>query len=264
MAKPSIFSRDYERQMRKRRKKIAGISVVISLIIGIILLKLTFNNINGEAIRNRVQAWVDSDRPENNSVSPAKLNEEIEVATPEKEPEEELKIMELKVNDNSVIKVEYEEVNGKEVFKGIKENPNNIYYDINPGKNIILTIDENQNMKIFNINKKEAVVNKDKYIAPNGEAFIKDNILTTYKDYIWNSSAKFINDTTIAYLSNMPYFGYDLNQYIWILNLNDNTHNTIWSSKAKEIKLNNIKEKGLEITIDGNAKYINQNGEILN
>lgn len=263
MGKPSIFSRDYERKMRKRRKRIASISIIISLIVGIILLKLISNNVNGEAIRNRVQAWIDSDRPEVNT-SQENLNEETEIVTPEKEPEEELKIMELKVNDNSVIKVEYEEVEGKNVFKEVKENLNNIYYDINPGRNIILTIDEKQNMKIFNIDKKEAVVNKDKYIAPTGEAFIKDNVLETYKDYIWNGSAKFINDTTIAYVSNMPYFGYGLNQYTWILNLDDNTHKTIWSSKANEIKLNKISEKGLEITIDGNDKYINPNGEIFN
>lgn len=249
--------------MRERRKKIAIISIIISLIVGLLLLKLISRNINSEAIRNKVQAWVDSDRPGNN-VNQENLNEEIEIVTQEEEPKEEVKIMELKVNDTSVLKVEYEQIEGKDVFKEVKENPNNIYYDINPNKNIILTIDEKQNMKIFNIDKKESVVNKDKYVAPTGEAFIKENVLATYKDYIWNGSAKFINDTTIAYVSNMPYFGYDLNQYIWILNLNDNNHKTVWASKAKEIKLNMIKEKGLEVTMDGNAKYINQNGEIFN
>lgn len=263
MGKPSIFSRDYDRKMKERRKKIGIISIIISLIVGILLLKLVSNNVNNEAIRNRIQAWVDSDRPESNTIQD-NTNDKVEVITPEKEPEEEIKIMELKIDDNIVIKVEYEQVDGKDVFKEVKENKNNIYYDINPEKNIILTIDEKQNMKIFNIDKKEEVVNKDKYIAPTGEAFIKDNVLETYKDYIWNGSAKFIDNTTIAYISNMPYFGYGLNQYIWILNLNDNSHKTIWSSKATEIKLNTIKENGLEITIDGNAKYINQNGEIFN
>lgn len=263
MGKPSIFSRDYEQKMRKRRKKIALISIIISLVIGVLLLKLISNNINGEAIRNRVQAWVDSDRPDNNTTQ-EELNEEIDIVIPEKEPEKEMKIMELKIDDNSIIKVEYEQLEGKDIFKEVKENQSNIYYDINPSKNIILTIDEKQNMKIFSTDKKESVVHKDKYVAPTGEAFIKENVLTTYKDYIWNGSAKFINDTTIAYISNVPYFGYDLNQYIWILNLSDNSHKTIWSSKGKEIKLNTIKENGLEITIDGNAKYINENGEIFN
>ncbi|WP_300382026.1 hypothetical protein [Clostridium sp.] len=263
MGKPSIFSRDYEQKMRKRRKKIALISIIISLVIGVLLLKLISNNINGEAIRNRVQAWVDSDRPDNNTTQ-EELNEEIDIVIPEKEPEKEMKIMELKIDDNSIIKVEYEQLEGKDIFKEVKENQSNIYYDINPSKNIILTIDEKQNMKIFSTDKKESVVHKDKYVAPTGEAFIKENVLTTYKDYIWNGSAKFINDTTIAYISNVPYFGYDLNQYIWILNLSDNSHKTIWSSKGKEIKLNTIKENGLEVTIDGNAKYINENGEIFN
>lgn len=249
--------------MRERRKKIAIVSIMISLIIGLFLLKLISRNINSEAIRNKVQAWVDSDRPENN-LNQENLNKEIPIVTQEEEPKEEIKIIELKINDTSVLKVEYEQIEGKDVFKEVKENPNNIYYDINPNKNIILTIDEKQNMKIFNIDKKESVVNKDKYVAPTGEAFLKENVLATYKDYIWNGNAKFVDDTTIAYVSNMPYFGYGLNQYIWILNLNDNSHKTIWASKAKEIKLNTVKEKGLEVTMDGNAKYINKNGEIFN
>lgn len=262
MGKPSIFSRDYERQMRKRRRRIASISIIVFLIIGIFILKVVYKNINTEAIRNRVQAWIDSDRPKD-YVSQEEINEEVENSIQEEE-KDEVKIMELKVNDNSVIKVEYEQVDGKEIFKEVKENSNNIYYDINPGKNIILTIDENQNMKIFNINKKEATVNKDNYVAPNGEVFTKDNVLEIYTDYMWNKNAKFINDTTIAYVSNVPYFGYGLDQYIWILNLNDNNHKTIWASKAKEIKLNEVKENGLRITIDGNDKYINENGEIFN
>lgn len=263
MGKPSIFSRDYERKMKERRKKVAIISIIISLIVGLLLLKLISRNIDGEAIRNKVQAWVDSDRPENN-LNQENVNKEIPIVTQEEEPKEEIKVIELKINDTSVLKVEYEQIEGRDVFKEVKENPNNIYYDINPNKNIILTIDEKQNMKAFNIDKKESVINKDKYVSPTGEAFIKENVLATYKDYIWNGNAKFINDTTIAYVSNMPYFGYGLNQYIWILNLNDNSHKTIWASKAKEIKLNTIKEKGLEVTIDGNARYINQNGEIFN
>ena len=61
MRKPSIFSRDYERQMRKRRKRIAIISILGVLIIGLLFLKIAMNSINMDTLRNKVQNWIDED-----------------------------------------------------------------------------------------------------------------------------------------------------------------------------------------------------------
>lgn len=119
-------------------------------------------------------------------------------------------------------------------------------------------------MKIFNSNKKESNITKDKYTAPNGEVFNKDSVIKTYEGYLWNVEARFITDTKVAYISNVPYFGYDLNKYIWVIDLNNNTHSTLWNSKGKEIKFGDLKEKGLEVVIDGNVKYVNQNSDLVN
>ena len=172
--------------------------------------------------------------------------------------------MEFKINENSILKAEYEEIDGTIKFKGVKEVPSNIYYKINQAKNLILIIDENQNMKLFNSNKKESNITKDKYTAPNGEIFNKDSVLQTYEGYLWNVEARFVTDTKVAYISNVPYFGYDLNKYIWVIDLNNNTHSTLWNSKGKEIKFGDLKEKGLEVVIDGNVKYVNQNSDLVN
>ena len=266
MRKPSIFSRDYERLMRKRRKRIAIISILGVLVIGILFLKMAMNSINMETLRSKVQSWIDEDNEEiqdntNNTNEENKQEETVQEETP-KEPE--IKTMDLIVREGIILKAEYEESNGVVKFKGIKDAPSNIYYTLNQDKNLILTIDENQDMKIFNVNTKEANITKDKYVAPNGEVFNKSSVLQTYNGYLWNVEAKFITNTKVAYISNVPYFGYDLNKYIWVVDLNDNSHKTLWNSKGKEIKLGEIKEKGLEVTIDGNVKYINSNGELIN
>lgn len=265
MRKPSIFSRDYERQMRKRRKRIAIISILGVLIVGILFLKIAMNSINMETLRNKVQSWIDEDNEDiqddtNNTNEENKQEETVEEAP--KEPES--KTMDLIVREGIILKAEYEENNGVIKFKGIKDVPSNIYYTLNQDKNLILTIDENQDMKIFNVNTKEASITKDKYVAPNGEIFNKSSVLQTYNGYLWNVEAKFISNTKVAYISNVPYFGYDLNKYIWVIDLNDNSHKTLWNSKGKEIKFGEIKEKGLEVTVDGNVKYINSNGELIN
>ncbi|GAA0084313.1 hypothetical protein UT300007_07520 [Clostridium sp. CTA-7] len=266
MRKPSIFSRDYERKMRKRRRRIAIILVVIFLVVGLLFMRIAMSSINMDTLRNKVQMWIDEDKiseDKNNTTDNLNNSENTEVVeeTP-KEPE--IKLIELKVNDNAILKVEYEEINGELKFKEVKDVPNNIYYSISQSKKLILTIDEKQNMKLFDINKKETTLTKDKYIAPNGEAFNKDSVLETYKGYLWNVEGKFITDTKIAYVSNVPYFGYDLNKYIWVIDLNNNSHTTLWNSKGKELKFGDFKDKGLEVKIDGNVKYISPNGELIN
>ena len=266
MRKPSIFSRDYERKMRQRRRRIALISMFIFIVIGAIFLKVTISNINMQELRNNLQSWIDSgtennnkDIVENNELEETKEQEVIE--TP-KEPE--VKTKDLKVSEGVLLKAEYEEVNGELKFKGIQELPDKFQYDINPSKNMIVLIDDNQNMKLFNIDGNEASITKDSYTAPNGEVFNKDSVLSIYQGYLWNAEAKFITDTKIAYISNVPYFGYDLNKYIWIVDLNNNTHTTLWNSKAKDIKFGDLEEKGLKLSIDGSEKFLDSNGNLIN
>lgn len=94
MRKPSIFSRDYERKMKKRRRRIAAISVVGILLIGILFMKIAAGNINTDRFKNKLQMWIaedesldnideDFDNLENNE------NKEVIEETP-KEPESQI------------------------------------------------------------------------------------------------------------------------------------------------------------------------------
>ena len=249
--------------MRKRKRRIIVLSIIGVFIVGLLFMKLAMNNVNMEALKAKVQNWIDEDEYSNND------NEEINneapndvIEEPPKEPE--AKTIDIKLKEGVTLKAEYEEIEGKVKFKGIKDIPSNIYYSINQAKNLILTIDESQDMKVFNVDGKEGNITKDKYVAPNGEVFNKASVLQTYSGYIWNVEAKFITDSKVAYISNLPYFGTGLNKYIWVVDLNDNSHKTLWNSKGTDIKLGEVKEKGLEVTIDGNVKYVNPNGDLTN
>ncbi|GAB6169431.1 hypothetical protein JCM1393_18910 [Clostridium carnis] len=259
MRKPSIFSRDYERKMRKRRRIITTIFIVTFFTLGFTAAVLTAKNFDFTNIKAKVQQWVDK----------GKIEEEKEKPIEEKELEEkivepEVKILELKVNNSKVLKIEYEDKNGEAILKEVKELPDGIYYSISNNKKSVVTIDESQNIKVFNNKGEEKVLTKDSYTSPKGETFKKDIILETYKGYYWNKEAKFINDNKIAYISNVPYFGYDLNKYIWVIDISSNTHTTLWGSKGKDVKLGEVKEKGLEVLIDGNVKYVNNDGDLIN
>lgn len=264
MGKPSVFSRDYERKMRQRRRRRFTFSVLGIVIILLVYMKINISDISINNFKNKIQAWIDEDDFKKGEVLVDNPSEEGEVDTIiEDTKQPKIKTMEIKINDATTLQMEYEEINGQNKFKEIKDAPSNVYYSINENKNLILTIDEKQDMKIFSIDGKENSITKDTYVAPNGEVFNKEQVLQIYNSYLWNVEARFISDTRIAYISNVPYFGYDLNKYIWIVDLNDNNHLTLWNSKGKEIKFGGLKEKGLEVIIDGNVKYVNINGELI-
>ena len=266
MRKPSIFSRDYERKVRKRKRIIFTISILVFLLISIIGLKLTREAFDFTYVRGKIQRWIDEDNVNGDIAEETTEGEEVEntPVVPEEPVAPSVKIIDLKVNDEKILKIEYEEVDGKIKFKEAKEVPEGIEYDISPSKELVVVTDNNENIKVINTKGEETNITKESYIAPNGEVFKKDVVKTTYKDYLWHKNTKFINDNKIVYKTNMPYFGYGLDEYLWIVDINSKTEITLWQSKGKSITIGEIKEKGLEVTIDGNIKYINNDNKLVN
>ena len=262
MRKPSIFSKDYERKIRKRRRRIVIFSIVCVLILSVVLIKFTRKTVDFTNVRAGIQKWIDEDTQNSNIVEEIPQTVQPEVPIVQIVPE--AKLMDFKVSDGKILKVEYEEVNGKIQLKTVKDIPAGIEYNISPSKELILVLDEKQNMQTMNTKGEVKNITKTSYKAPNGEVFNKDTVQTTYKDYLWHKTPKFINNEKIVYKTNMPYFGIDINQYLWVVNIDGNNESTLWQSKAKNITIGEIKEKGLEVIIDGNIKYINNDNNLIN
>lgn len=260
MRKPSIFSRDYEMKMRKRRKRIIVLSVMSFFLLGFTAATITAKSFDFTNIRTKMQMWIDNDK----MVQSVNVEQEEETEKIEEVKVPERKTIDIKINEQKIMKVEYEESTSGIKFKEVKDVPTDIYYSINNNKNLIIIIDEKQNLKMFNVKGEEQNLTKVSYITKDGEVFSKDTIISLYPGYLWHNSARFLSDNKIAYISNVPYFGTDLNQYVWIVNVEDKATETLWSSKGKNIKFGEYKDKGLEVNIDGNIKYINSNGELVN
>lgn len=260
MRKPSIFSRDYEKQIRKRKRVIIIISIIALLLVGMVTVKFTAKAFDFTGIKAKIQQWIDGDTSDNNIIEDVPNLEPI----PEVPIETVAKTMDLKVDGSRILKMEYEDVNGVIKFKDAKDVPSGIEYDISPSKELVLITDDKQNIKVFNTKGEENNVTKDSYIAPNGEVFKKEVVQSTYQDYLWHKNAKFVNDKKIVYKTNMPYFGYGLSQYLWIIDLENKSETTLWQSKGNDIIIGEINEKGLEVTIDGNVKYINNDNNLVN
>lgn len=263
MRKPSIFSRDYERKIRKRKRIITTISILAFLLVSVGVVKFTTKTFDFTDVKAKIQKWIDSDTSNTNIVQEVP-NIESAPEVPVEPIVPEVKIMDLKVSEGKILKVEYEEVEGVIKFKDAKEIPQGIEYNISPSKELVVVADDKQNIKVINTKGEEKNITKDSYVSPKGEVFKKDIVQSTYKDYLWHKSAKFINDKKIVYKTNMPYFGNDLNQYLWIVDIDGKNETTLWQSKGKDVTIGELKEKGIEITIDGNVKYINNDNNLVN
>ena len=262
MKKPSIFSKDYEKIMRKRKRKKIFISILSVCIVGIIVTQ--FANYDFSKVKDRLQAWIDEDSvnyEEEIVVSDDIVNEEKEEEPiVEEKPVE--KYLDVTISEQP-ISFKLKEENSEVLIESVKEIPENYYINIgNNGKDAVV-LDSKQNINIVYGNGEIKNVTLPEYIGPDGEKYIKDERINLYQGYIWHSTPIQISENKIVYITNIPYFGYNLNKYISVIDITNNIHSTIWTSKAKEITFGTVNEKGLEVNIDGNIRYINSNGELI-
>lgn len=264
MAKPSIFSRDYEKKMKSRRRKTILFIFVIVVAIISIFLKVNMEDTDFSEVKANIQAWIDSDKPKeevaDTTKDEKKENTEIEkevVKVPEKT------YIDLNLGTGVILKAEYSETNGEKKFVTI-EGATGIEFAISPLAKQILITDKNQDLKLFSIDGVMKDVTKKSYVSQDGMVFPKEDILKNTPIYLWHSQARFIDETRIVYVSQMPYFGdAAVNKYVWIYDTVNLKENAIWNLSAPDTKLGVIDPvKGIEATINGVKYYINGDGVV--
>lgn len=265
MAKPSIFSKDYEKRMKRRRLKIAGIIVLIAVVSLGLFYKFKLKDMDFNQIVYSLQAWVNSDNnaPANESQKPA----ETQKPQPEKEKPTEIEVKEENISfnllDNEKVDFKVDVENGNKTFKGLVNE--GYQYDISPNKTEAVILDKDQNMFLLNVDGAVKNITKQEYISKKGEKYPKDAMLKkekdSGKDYLWGTDPKFIDDNTIVYKSNLPYFGASAkNQYLWIFNIQNNKSYAVFKTASPNIEILGINNTKSGINIKtGNEEYILDN-----
>lgn len=268
MAKPSIFSKDYEKRMKRRRLRISIAVGLIIIIAGLLIYKFKIQKMDFSNVRNRLQAWVDSDNPDINPQPKQEIEKtetkDTEIKDIESKPEPPKKAyIEAKIGDKVVAKCEYKIVDKKKEFISMKKI-DGASYDISPNKQMLLILDKDQNMKLVDIDGKVTNITKGEYVSTRGAKFSKDTIIKNDKKYVWHNQAKFLDDNNIVYVSNLPYFGTaSTKQYIWMYNIKNKTH-TLGRLAGKEINIGKVvPKKGIEIKVDKNEYILNNKGSIV-
>ncbi|HCW54861.1 MAG TPA: hypothetical protein DG753_14255 [Clostridium sp.] len=269
MSKPSIFSREYERKMKRRKRNTIAILVLVIVVISAVALKFTYAPIDFSKVRQNIQAWIDSDTStipqetaENTEQTSAEeVDSEPEVVEEVKQPEEQY--MDISLVSGNSAKAVYIEENGQKVFKELQGADTGVTYDISPAKNQMLICDTNAQITLYNVDGSSKIISKDKYVSKSGGVFTKEATLASQPNYLWNKNPKFLSEDSIIFVTNRPYFGTAaVKQYVWISNYNNGTDMILWQIQGKQADIGDRSEKGVEVTVDGTNYYIGPDGVI--
>ncbi|OOM76742.1 hypothetical protein [Clostridium sp. BL-8] len=268
MGKPSIFSREYEKRMKRRRRNIIVISLVILLVMFSISVKFITNPIDYANIKENIQAWIDSD--DVNSANQTQAKEEINNKNTKEEVNDEPQkaaeeSMDIQLVSGNVAKAIYinDESNGK-TFKSLNNADSGVSFDISVSGKQMLVADTNSVITLYNVDGSSKVISKEQYVSTKGSVFTKEATMQAQPEYLWNANPKFISEDKIIFISNRPYFGTSAeNKYLWITDIQTGEDKTLWDLSGRDIEIGEKEEKGIKVTIDGKIYYIDADGNYI-
>lgn len=253
MVKPSIFSKDYEKKMRRRKKRIVFTAFVSIILItfAVIYSKNAFKNFGTN--KNETKS---SNINKQNSKAPAKQ----ESQTPAKQ--EKAEGYPIQLSNGTTVNAIYETKNNDKIFKYVSPAESNVQYNISSaGKNIVLFDSKAQSIILVDINGNKQDITNPQYVSSSGTVITKSGQLSAQPEYIWCSTPKFIDEDNIAYISQLPWIG-KTTKYVWIENIKNKTHTLVQGIEGEDVKLDKLTDKGLTVIVDGKTIYLTSNGSI--
>lgn len=249
--KPSIFSKDYNRYIKRKRR----IKLVILIIVSVLICSFFI-------FRFGIKAYFD--KILSTPVKPiAKQQAEQNKTLPQQKTEKtEDNFKEIILSDSLTIKAGIDATGTEVKYNGIVSDGFNGSYDISKAADQMVILDKtSQTVYLVDKDGKSTDITYKKYISKSKKVYEKTKILKEKPDYIWADSPKFLGETKILYISNVPWFGTKRRQYLWIYDIKANTYKYL--VRGDSIMLNGVKDKGFEVKLDDKTIYIDNDGRIV-
>ena len=256
MRKPSIFSSEYQKKMRRRKKK-AIIALVTIIIVFVIVVIATNTNLSGIG---KTLGNITKSSSTNTTKQPIKPKA---VAKQEKTAKKKTTITKKVDTENFVVampsgkqvKVIYDSTKSSKIIKSVENSDTDLDYNINPSSSSVIVFQKStQDVMLGNSDGTSQNITNVSYVSGSGQSFTKDVTLKNNPAYIWVQSPKFIDDSNIAYVTQLPWFNKN-DKYIWKYNVNDKS-NINTNITGSDVKINNITANGLEIVTDTKTQYL--------
>lgn len=256
MAKPSIFSKDYQKKMR-RRKKIVTFTIIVSVAVIIFLGASTrgmFKNLDKDI--NKIKNVTSNINKNIKDKENAKKQETVSKDTQKSEG------YAVQLSDGKSVNAVYEVKNGNKVFKSLSPAESKVFYSISPsGKKMIVYDNKVQGIIFIDINGNKQDISNKQYAASDGTTITRESQLSAQPNYIWCSSPKFIDENNIAYVSQLPWIGKD-SKYVWIESISNKNQMLVQGIEGSDVKIGELANNRLTIISDGKTLFLTSDGNV--
>lgn len=265
MGRPSIFSRDYDKKMKIRKRRVA-ITLIVILLAAVIV---AFGSIG--SILNWANTGIKNSNKQNSNKNVTKSANTGDTKSSNKnKTKESLSGYDITLSSGDKIKAMYETSNGVKKFKYIDPVSSDVPYSICPsGSKMIVYDTHSQNITCITLDGKTSDITRKDYTShQDGTVYTKETTLKNNPNYIWCISPAFIDDDNIIYVSQLPWFISNNNlKYVWIENISTGTQKQVIGSDGNDlagqnIKISTLSDKGINVLVDDKSYYIKSDGSI--
>ncbi|SDI94048.1 hypothetical protein [Proteiniclasticum ruminis] len=244
MAKTSIFSSKYHKR-QKRKKFIRRTALLVLILAALFLLFRT-------PITNMVE------RVRQNIAEEEKQREEIleQVPTPvetpaEEEPEEPAEpdpvYVTVTLPGGEMFSAELIEENDEKLFEEL-DGTISLEADLSPSRKMMVVLEEStQDLYLVDTEGAVTDITYRTYKNSRGYSASKESILERTPDFIWASQPKFLDEDTVVYMSQLPWF--DERRFLYIVELNPLSHKNFQRVGGTDVELLERTEMGLKFRI---------------
>lgn len=259
--KPSIFSNNYRKVMRRRRiiRNIC-ISIVVLLIASVFIMhelniKLNLNSTAGND-KNK------TDVANNPTQKPSGKDNSASTAGNQTTNTDEQGYV-FTLSSGLSVKAVYETQDNVKKFKTVDPIDSSFKYYISPqGTGMVILDSKTQNLTYIDSEGTQKDITYKQYTDQQGNAYPKDDVIKNNTGYIWCDEPRFIDENTIVYLSMLPWIGEGQKKYVWIYNIKNNTYNNVYSVGGDSVNFDVVTDKGITVTVDSKTVYVNADGGV--
>lgn len=232
MRRPSIYSSDYYRVMRRR--KIIIRTLIVLTVLTVVLLIYNRSAVSYlKKLSSSIKLPQVSQLEQNNQENPAKPGTDKNGGKDKNSgknsnvSEGSLK-SEITVNllNGSTVNLLTEKKNNDTKITGIKDS-SGIFYEVrSDGKAIVFDYPKTSDVWIYILNGGLKKLNPDNY-----KEYKKQSIMSEYRNYIWAAKPYFLNDGRVVYQSYLPWFKVNNSIYLWVVDQNGRNNHMVFSTR---------------------------------
>lgn len=256
----SIFSGKYQKK-QKRKKFFKGLGLTALVLF---ILFLIFRN----PILAKVEK-VKSDIAEENQQKEELIKDMtetpaiggVETPTAIETPVEEKTSLTMVLPDGETLDLLTVEENGEAVFAPLLL-AETFEGDLSPSKKLVTILDK-ETQELYLMDNKGTVTDITYKVYKNNKGYTesKESIMKRVPGFVWAVNPKFLDEDTVVYLSQLPWF--DTRRFLYVVELNPLSHRNMQSVKGVDITLKSLTEKGLEYESDGKTFFVTPEYKIV-